>query len=285
VTVIFGDLTYIQIIPATVNVIAGTNQTFTATAYDSSNNQIFGRAFNWTTNVGTMSGSTLSAQKTSGTGYVRVTSGLVNATAQVSIVQGVLDHIELSPSAPMTVVAGTQHQFVAVGKDVFNNSIPGLSYNWSTTVGTVTGTGLYQAQTLAGVNGTVSVASGNRSQSMNVTIVPDQLTHILVTPGVVNVSAGNSVSMSATGYDQYNNSISGLTFTWRTNVGGMDGRTFTAQKATGVTGFVSATSGLVTGYGVVNVLQPAADLTWVIIMAFIVTIVGIAGIAMWRRKE
>jgi parallel beta-helix repeat protein len=286
VTVIFGELTYIRLVPATKNVVAGTNQSFTATGFDSSNNIVSGLVFSWTTNVGKMNGSTLNAQNQSGvSGYVRATSGLVNATAFVTITSAVLDHIELSPSSIAKVVAGTQHQFVATGKDANNNTISGLTFNWTTTAGTISADGRFQAQTLAGPTGKVTVVSGDRNASANVTIVPDQLTHIIISPGISNVSAGKSVELTAVGYDQYENPISGMTFTWATNVGRMNGQTFTAQNATGVTGFVSATFGAVTGYNVVNIPSPGADYTWMVLLALIVAMVGVAGYAIWRRNN
>lgn len=286
VNVIFGELTYIRLVPATMNVVAGTDQTFSATGFDSSNNVVSGLVFTWATNVGTMNGSTLRAQTQAGvSGYVRVTSGLVNATAFVTITNALLDHIDLSPSSIAKVVAGTQHQFVATGKDANNNTISGLRFNWTTTVGTVSTEGLFQAQTLAGPTGKVTVVSGDKNASANVSIVPDQLTHILVSPGIANVSAGKSVDMTAVGYDQYNNPISGLTFTWATNVGRMSDHTFTAQNATGVSGFVSASFGAVIGYNVVRIPSPGADYTWVVLLALVVAMVGVAGYAIWRRNQ
>jgi hypothetical protein len=180
------------------------------------------------------------------------------------------------------VIAGTQVQFSAVGKDANNNTIPGLIFNWTTSVGTITGNGVFKAQTVAGVSGTIDARNGGRTGTMTTMVVPDQLTHIIVTPNVANVSAGKGMNVSAVGYDQFNNSISGLNFTWASNVGRISGVTFTAQDGAGVTGFVSARSGSVIGYNVVNI--PSADNTWIIIPIVAIAIVAAAGYVLWRRK-
>jgi hypothetical protein len=92
------------------------------------------------------------------------------------------------------------------------------------------------------------------------------------------------MDLTAVGYDQYNNPISGLTFIWATNVGRLNGQTFTAQNATGVSGFVSATSGVVTGYNLMNIPSLGADYTWAVLLVLTLAIVGVAGYAVWRRK-
>ena len=91
--------------------------------------------------------------------------------------------------------------------------------------------------------------------------------------------------MSAVGYDQYDNPISGLAFNWTTNIGSMNGQVFTAQKGAGETGFVSAASGLVIGYTIVNVQSPGVDYAWAILLVSALAIVSVAGYAMWRRKK
>ena len=259
VSVIFGALTHIKVVPATANVIAGTNMTFTATGYDSSSNVIVGLAFNWTTNLGTMNGSILMARNTTGSGYVMATSGLVNASASVSITPAMLDHIDLSPASMMNTIASSQHQFTAIGKDVYNNSISGLNYTWATNIGSISSTGLFTAQSVAGASGHVNASSGGKIGSANVTVTFSQLTYILVTPNGTSVVAASHKNFSAVGYDQYNNSISDLTFTWTTNVGSMTGSNLTAMTAAGTIGYVHATTGVVIGSASVTIVPATLD--------------------------
>ena len=260
ITVLFGQLTYIKVIPATANVVAGTNQTFMAIGYDAFNNVVTGLPFTWTTNLGTMNGSKLIAQTVAGvSGYVKATSGLVNASASVSITPATLDHIDLSPASMLNTIASSQHQFTAIGKDVYNNSISGLTYAWATNVGSISSSGLFIAQPLAGASGHVNASSGGKIGNANVSITFSQLTYILVTPNSVNVSAAKHMNFSAVGYDQYNNSISDVTFTWTTDVGSMTGSNLTAQNTAGVTGYARATSGVVFGSASVTIVPAALD--------------------------
>jgi len=260
ITVLFGQLTYIKVIPATANVAAGTNMTFTATGYDAFNNLVTGLPFTWTTNLGTMNGSKFTAQTEAGvSGYVKVTSGLVNASAAITITPAGLDHIDLLPSSMLNTIASSQHQFTAIGRDVYNNSIPGLTYTWATDIGSISSAGLFTAQSVAGASGHVNASSGGKIGSANVSITFSQLTYILVTPKSVNVSAGKHHLFSAIGYDQYNNSISDLTFSWTTDVGSMTDSNLTAQNTAGVTGYVRATSGVVLGSASVNIVPAALD--------------------------
>ncbi len=243
-----------------------------------------GVTFTWSTNLGIMNGSVLNTRTIAGaTGYVRATSGVVSDDLLITIVPEAIDHIEVTPTVVTSTVVGTQQQFVAAGKDIYNNSISGLTFNWTTNIGTITSGGMFKAQNVSGDSGYIDARAGGKTGTVNTTIVPDQLTHILVTPNNVNISAGESTNVSAIGYDQYNNPISGLNFTWTTNIGKIDGHTFTAQDTAGVTGYVSASSGLVTGYNVVNILAP--DNTWIMILIVVIAIVGGGlGYFLWRRR-
>jgi len=276
IMIVPDQLNHIIVTPAAVDVVAGATQNFSAVGYDQYNNTIPGVTFTWTTDVGTMAGNWLTAQTTAGAiGEVRATSGLVFGDASVTIVPAALDHIDVSPSN-LTAVAGSKTHFTATGKDVYNNTITGLTFTWSTTVGSTTSSGMFTAQTKAGESGYVNASTGGKAGSANVTIVPDQLTHIIVSPNTVSVVAGNIQNYTAVGYDQYNNAISGLTFTWTTNVGKMTGVAFKAQNESGVTGYVKATSGLVSGYASVTIAAPPSDLGTIIIDAMIGVLVAVA---------
>jgi parallel beta-helix repeat protein len=259
VRIIPDQLTHILVLPATINVTAGGVQDFSAAGYDQYNNIIPGLAFNWSTDIGTMSAGSLTAQTTAGaTGYARATIGPVSGDAAVTVLPEALDHIVISPSS-MIAVAGMSYQFTAAGKDIYENIVPGLIFTWTTTAGNITISGLFTAQTTAGTEGTVMASTGGKTGTAAVSTIPNQLTNIRVTPVSVNVSAGTVQAFSAQGYDQYNNSIAGLTFNWTANVGAMAGSSLTAQNIAGVTGYVRATIGLVSGDSDVTVVPSPLD--------------------------
>ena len=194
-----------------------------------------------------------------------------------------IDHIGLTPSSLLSAVAGKTHQFVAIGYDQYDNAISGVVFTWSTTAGTVDDGGLFTAQTLAGGSGQVEAMNGSVSGVVAVQIVPDQLTHIVISPNPTNVTVKSQALFSAIGYDQYENSISGLTFIWRTNVGRMNGSSLIAQNETG-TGFVIASSGNVEGYASVGITPAPFDWLPIILIAGII-LVAIAVVSIWWIRK
>jgi len=284
VTIVPDQLTHIAVTAATIDVVAGTVQNFSAVGYDQYNNAIPGVTFTWTTNAGTMTGSHLTAQTTAGiTGRVRATSGLVLGDSSVTVVPAALDHIDVSPFSLLNCVAGTQHQFTATGKDVYNNTISGLAFNWTTDIGGIASSGLFTAQTTAGESGYVKTSTGGKTCTANVTIIPDQLTHIVVTLTTANVTAGTTQVFTAVGYDQYNNAIPGLVFTWTTNVGVMIGNSLTAQMGYWTTGYVRASNGLVFGDASVTIQPRILDLVLDALLVVLVMVAVYLFINLWSK--
>jgi hypothetical protein len=213
----------------------------------------------WTTNVGSMTGNVLTAQTASGvTGYVRATVGLISGDAVVTIVPQGIDHIVMSPASNVAI-AGMQYQFTATGMDISNNIIPGVVFNWTSTAGSVTGAGLFTAPTLAGTSVYVNATNGTTVGSATVTVIPDQPNHIITSPVTVSVAAGALQPFTASGYDQYNNTIPGLFFNWSTSVGSMSGSSLVAQTTAGAVGYVRATIGVVAGESIVTIVPAALN--------------------------
>jgi parallel beta-helix repeat protein len=292
VTIVPGILSYIALDPTTTDVAAGAMRSFSASGYDLYGNEVPDTAFTWSTDVGTVVDGTLTAQTLAGvSGYVRAESGVVSRDAFVSIVPGPLDHIDVSP-ADMTVAAGSQATFTATGKDVYDNVIHGLTFSWTTTVGSVKSSGLFTAQTVSGMDGFVNASRGAIRGTAMISIVPGQLTYIVVTASAPNVTIGGTLGFSAVGYDQYGNEISGLDFVWTTNVGSMSGATLTAQPTEGA-GYVRATSGVVSGDIYVTVLpgpETGMSLSTVstvlgVVLAVLVFLVFVMAFVLRRSKK
>ncbi|MBE0518974.1 MAG: right-handed parallel beta-helix repeat-containing protein [Thermoplasmata archaeon] len=258
-TTIAGPLTHILVTPGDIEIAAGTTYDFTAVGYDDDSNPIPGIEFEWTTNIGTVSDGTFTAQTTAGTtGYVRATSGFVSGEASVTITPGELYEIEITPGS-LSAVAGTSAQFNASGHDEYGNSIAGILFSWTTDVGTIDDDGLFTAQEVAGVSGYVNASANDLYGIAIVTISTDQLTHISVAPGSVDVEAGTTHIFIATGYDQYENEIPALSFTWTTNVGVMDESTLNAQTMAGASGHVMANCGFVSRLAFVTIVPGSVD--------------------------
>ncbi|MCK4757650.1 MAG: Ig-like domain-containing protein, partial [Thermoplasmata archaeon] len=242
VTVGIGGMDYIVVTPDPVTITVGDTLQFTAAAYDAFDNPILGVDFDWTTDVGAIdSDGLLTAQTTPTTGMVTATNGTLSSDAIVTVNVGDVDHMTITPD-PVTTIVGETQQFFALAYDKFNNLIPGAMLFWSTDVGVVNSTGYFTAQTIPGT-GLVNVTSGSVTVSANVTVLVGPIDHIDITPVSMTIVVGAIQSFTANAFDAYNNSITGVTFTWATDVGAIDATGFyTAQTVPGI-GTVTATNG------------------------------------------
>ncbi len=246
-------LDHIYVSPPTATVPAGGTQIFVAQGYDFNDNPIdITTTLSWSTTVGTMSGATLNAQTTPGTGYVNASVGMIVGSARVNVTGAALDHIVVLPST-VDVPAGSTQLFTALGYDQFNNPVA-IAPVWTTNVGVMAGATLVARQTPTG-SGNVWATVGGVVGTALVNIIPSTLDHIIVTPDDVNVSVGGTQVYTATGYDIYNNPIS-IAPVWTTDVGYMMGNVFYAQTVQD-DGIVTATIGAISDSVTVHVVAAA----------------------------
>jgi hypothetical protein len=163
----------------------------------------------------------------------------------------ILTTITLSP-ATASITAGQTQQFTAVGKDQ-NGTVMTITPTWSTTGGgTINATGLYSATT-AGGPFTVTASVGTISGSAQITVTPQVLSTITVSPASATITAGQTQQYTAVGKDQ-NGTVMTITPTWATTGGGTISASglFTSTVAGGPFS-VSATVGTVSGTASVTV--------------------------------
>jgi hypothetical protein len=260
VEVIVGSIDHIIVTPDPVSIIVDGVFPFIAVAYDVYNNTIPNVDFNWTTDVGTINATGFfTAQSVPGSGIVNASNDSISGSANVSVIDVSIHHIEVIPN-PESVVVGSTQSFTAIAYDVLNNTIPGVTFIWTTDVGSIDANGLFTAQTTPGI-GTVTATNGIVNGSANVTVIVGDVDHIVVTPDPANVTVGTSQLFTATAYDAYNNVIIGVDFNWTTDVGSVDATgLFTAQTNTSV-GIVTATNGTVSGSAIVYLLPGPIDTT------------------------
>ena len=166
---------------------------------------------------------------------------------------------------PATVTAGGTQLFSAIAYDQYDNVVSGVSYSWTTNMGIIDATGTLTAQTTADT-GSVVAWNGTVNDSATVNVIPGQVDHIIVMPGPISVYVGGTQQFTATAYDQFNNPISGVGFTWTTDMGSVDaGGLFTAQTGPG-SGNVTATNGSIVGSAAVDVI--VADIDHITITSF-----------------
>ncbi|MCK5559508.1 MAG: cadherin-like domain-containing protein, partial [Thermoplasmata archaeon] len=251
------DILFIIILtPDPVNVTAGGSQDFTAVGYDKYNNMV-PIALTWTSNVGTMDGSTLNARSKVGSGYVNATVGSISASATVYVIPSSLDYIIVSPSS-MSIEVGKTSGFSAIGYDRYNNIVP-IEPVWTSTVGIMAGP-LFTAQSQV-VKGYVNATVAEILGSATVTLIPGPLHHITVTPEEIEVITGATLDFEAAGNDQYDNFVP-INPVWYTNVGTMASNKLYAQTNIG-TGTVTATYIGIDGNANVTIIPDALSYLYV----------------------
>ena len=266
VTVNPGELASLTISPSDTSVVAGGSTTFTAAGSDIYGNAITGLTLAWSASpaIGTISQSgTLTASTSLATGTVTVTSRGVSSTTKVSVVPGPLASVVVSPS-PATASAGASLVMTALGLDQYGNQIPGLSFSWAGSAGTIVPAdlnGTYAQFTAPSSVGqaVITATAGGVSGSSTVTVVHGPLASLTVLPADRTVAAGGTASFAAVGSDAYGNVISGLTVTWSTNGGTIaTNGTLTAPTAVGHC-TVTATVGSFTASANVTIVAGALD--------------------------
>ncbi|MEM0344246.1 MAG: hypothetical protein QXU73_08415, partial [Thermoplasmata archaeon] len=226
VRVLPGPLESIVVSPSSVSAEAGSTIIVSAKGYDQYGNEISGLTFSWSTTIGSVAPSTpdgayaiLCVGTATGTGIVTVQSGAVILGVPVTVTAAPVSTIVIAPGSASVIVGATQ-AFTATPLDIYGNVVPGVALVWSTSgsIGSISQEGVLTAATTV-ASGMVIVTGGGVSASAHVDLLPGPLASIVATPSSVSAQVGTTVILSAKGYDQYGNEISGLTFSWSTTIG------------------------------------------------------------------
>lgn len=190
-----------------------------------------------------------------------------------------LDHIFVD--APTSVQAGTPFTVTVYAKDAGNNTIkdwtgsasleavqpdgatPANASLWITSANITSQGWTAVANESYSIAETIRIrvsASGSWGLSWNITVTPGALDRISVLPQSANLTLGGSENFSAYGFDQFDNPITTLNFTWSLNnsLGTLNttvGRKvqFTANLSAG-TVQLTATSGNASGSAQISIL-------------------------------
>lgn len=166
------------------------------------------------------------ADETAGTPTITVSAtGLTAATQQQTITAGALAALTVVAN-PSTLKAGETAALTATGADQFGNNVADIgTITWDSTFGTVTASGPDSAtfeSTVANA-GTVTATSsigGISGTSGTITVGPDVLAQLTVSPETANLSAGEKQTFQVTGEDGFGNPVTALgTITWSGGAG------------------------------------------------------------------
>jgi hypothetical protein len=259
ISIVPAELHRITITPSEVTLKANHSVTFNAKGMDLYENSIELDDCDWASS-GMVEGpcfgdmATFTAPKQAGTYYVYTGTGDVVSTATVVVVPDSLARIEIKPEE-LEIVAGTNRNFSASGYDAFGNSVD-TEFEWSSDVGYFEDTE-FVANTKT-ESGTIYVSSGSVFATCPVTITPDKLAQINVTPSDAEIEPGGEMVFTATGYDKYWNPIS-QDVNWDVNIGAVspsrgESTVFTAPDSTDF-GYIEASSGDIIGTANIKVVD------------------------------
>ncbi|TLZ41351.1 MAG: DUF1349 domain-containing protein, partial [Methanobacteriota archaeon] len=220
----------------------------------------------------------VSVPTTTGRIRIRVTLGTADplVTPSLTAIQLTfehrLDHFEVTASP--TAVAGSSFSVTVTAKDAGNATMTGWTGSVALTArladGVTPGTGVLGTTSIAistGGTATVTTETYTKAETIRlhaaslpktglsgtVTVSPGPLTRISLSPDNVSLRPLDTQAFVANGFDAWNNSVGGLTFSWSVagGVGVLNASsgstvTFTAQPPPGI-GTIQATSGPVIG--------------------------------------
>jgi peptidoglycan/xylan/chitin deacetylase (PgdA/CDA1 family)/uncharacterized protein YjdB len=151
-------------------------------------------------------------------------SGCGGGSASLSVdppVSATLATISLLPASATIPVGSTQH-FQAAAKDQNGKVMAGISFAFSSSNSAASIDNAGSAKGISQGTATISVSANGKNAVASLTVTPAApptpvLTKISVSPSTVSIQVGEHTTFAATGYDQFNNVMSGITFTWASN--------------------------------------------------------------------
>ncbi|HEV2117874.1 MAG TPA: Ig-like domain-containing protein [Terriglobales bacterium] len=180
----------------------GIGQQYTATAiYSDGSTQDLVSGVTWSSSalgVATINGSGLATTVGAGTATITAKVGSFSDTTLLTVVAANLVSISVTPT-PVSIAAGTDQQFSAIGS--FNDGSTQLltSVTWSSSsssVATINSAGL--ATAVGAGTATITATSGSVSGTAALTVTAATVTSITVTPANSNMPVGTTKQFTAT---------------------------------------------------------------------------------------
>jgi hypothetical protein len=253
VSVEIGPLARLAIQPETAEVASGAQQTFTVQGFDAGGNPVPAEVtWNVEGDSGTITPEGVLVATQLGTGQVQAMSNEVVGTAEVTVTAGPAVALQLTTPSP-TVKAGESITIQSEGQDAAGNAITSAP-DWSVEgdIGTMTPEGVFTAQKAG--SGRIIGTMGEVSQAVEVEVQPGDLTTIVVSPQELTLTAGETSTFTAMGYDALGNEIP-VEVGWSAqgSIGTVDETSGEFQATTAGTGAVVAIHNTIAGVAMVTV--------------------------------
>ncbi len=231
-SIIHGIATHIQVDPKTPNIVAGSQQTFTTTAFDS-----YGNSWDSTASatffIDSQAGGSLSddvySSAIAGTWYATAISLGLSDTAQLTVTHASPVSLAISPNHN-EIVAGNNQVYSALASDIYSNQWPVTTLTqWSISqnAGGYWNANQYTSSTSG--SWTVSGLYLGCTDYAYLTVDHAQATGLTISPKTATITAGSAESYTALASDNYQNSwdisgsvnwaiSSGADGTWNNNI-------------------------------------------------------------------
>jgi parallel beta-helix repeat protein len=205
-------LDHIVISPATAAISAGASQTYTAQGFDASNNSLGDVTVATTFSIGPNGSCTgnVCTATVAGSHTVTGNDGGKTSTATLTVNAGAFDHLALSP-ASATISSGGSQTYTAQARDQYDNSLGDVTAATSFAIApNGSCTGATCTASVAGAH-TVTGTDAGKTGTASLQVGAGALDHIAISPATATISAGQSQTYTAQGFDAQNNSLGDVT--------------------------------------------------------------------------
>lgn len=240
ITVTRTPVASVVLLPNQASVAIGATFQLSASTLDAGGATLTGRAIIWTTSnaaVATVNASGLVTGVAPGTTTITAASEGKTSTSTVTVSQGAVARVEVTP-ASLSMQVGQTQQLVAAAKDGNGNVITGKTVVWASdnlSVATVSGGSvLARATGTATITATVDGISGRSA----VTVTAVAVQSVSVSPSTLSLVVGQSGSLSATVVDASGATVSNPSVVWTSR----DVSVATVNPSTGAVTAVAAGS-------------------------------------------
>jgi uncharacterized protein YjdB len=230
-------------------------QQFTAQAFDTNGQSIFGVPFSWNSTSGAVASidaaTGLAAAIDNGNTTIEASAGGVTGSATLTVAQQAAS-IQVAPSAATLDALGLTQAFTATAFDANGVPIAGAVFSWSSSVPSVATVDPSSGVATAEGNGqTIISASIGAVSGSAVLDVVQRVVSIVVSPALVELTArGATAQFTAAALDGSGNAVPGVIFAWSSSdaqIASIDPVTGIATAVDKGDAIISATAQGVTG--------------------------------------
>jgi len=200
-----------------------------------------------------------------------VGSGQSHDMAVAYVGPPIVSSVTVTPATATLTALGATRQFAAEARDPDHNVVPGATFTWASSTGSVATVDAATGLATAAGDGstTITATSGSASGSADLAVkLPPVVATVAVMPGSVTLTAlGATQPFTAEARDGSGSVVPGVTFTWtssKSSVATIDGTTGLAIAVGHGSSTITATTGTVSGTATLDV-NLAATVTTVVV--------------------